>query len=57
MMNHLVKCIHAGEVAENTAPVTASEMEKMAATSTYSDEDPFLDCDELEEDEAVIDED
>ena len=30
-------------------------MEKMAATSTYSDEDPFLDCDELEEDKTVID--
>ena len=30
---------------------------KLAATSTYSDENPFLDCDELEEDEAVIDDD
>ena len=29
----------------------------MAATSTYSDEDPFFDCDKLEEEEAVIDDD
>ena len=29
----------------------------MAATSTYSDDDPFLDCDELEADEAVMDDD
>ena len=53
----LVKYIHAGEVAENAAPVIAFKAEKIAATSTYSDEDPFLDCDELEEDEAVIDDD
>ena len=55
--DHLVKCIQAGKVTENAAPAIASETEKMAAISTYSDEDPFLDCDELEEDEAVIDHD
>ena len=53
----MVKCIQAGEVTENAAPVITSETEKMAVTSTYSDEDPFLDCDELEQDMTVIDDD
>ena len=40
-----------------TQRLSLLKMEKMAATSTYSDEDPFLNYDELEEDEAVIEDD
>ena len=49
---HLIRCIQTGEVSENVAPVIASET---PATLIPYDEDPFLDCDDLEEDKSVVD--
>ena len=52
-----IRYIQASEAAEKAAPVIASEMEQMAVTSIPYDEDPFLDCDDLEENDAVTQDD
>ena len=54
----LIHSIKPGQVADSAAPLIAAEMAQLASLSEVDDsEDPFLSCDELEEDEATIEDD
>ena len=51
---NLILCTKPGQVAKSAAPVLADET---AVLDEEDCKDPFLPCDELEEDETVIDDD
>ena len=56
--DNLIHCIKPGNIAESAAAAIASETANLACIQNQDgDEDPFLDCDEPEEDETVIEDD
>ena len=54
--DHMIHCTKPGQVAHSAAPTIAAGTGSALTTQDIG-EDPFLSCDDLEEDEAVIEDD